>query len=259
MDVWTVTAFADQPSSGNIAAVAIVDEFPSDEACLKVAAAMNFSETAFLKNLHQNHFHIRWFTPKVEVKLCGHATLASAHLLHQEKLVTEESIVFESLSGLLTVCSSFENYILDFPLQKIEEQVDLSLIKHDFGEVINAARACDDIIIELSSEEQVRNYIPDFSKIEKINYRAVILTAKGSSPYDFVSRFFAPRVGINEDAVTGSAHCKLADYYRQRLNKLEFTAYQASSRGGEMRISIVGDRVYLKGQALVLSKRTIIV
>lgn len=254
MRVWIVDAFTDRPFAGNPAAVAIVDEFPDDETCQKIAAEMNLSETAFIKMLNQNHFHLRWFTPKVEVKLCGHATLASAHILHQEKLVNGKEILFESLSGPLRVYSSSSNYTLDFPMQKTGKTIESSLIRQNFGEIIQAVQAYDDVIIEVADEEQVRKYVPHISELEKIDCRGIILTAKGSGSYDFVSRFFAPQVGVNEDPVTGSAHCKLAHYWQQRMDKLDFVAYQASTRGGEIGISIVGDRVHLTGKAVTVLK-----
>ncbi len=254
MKIWTVDAFASKPYSGNPAAVAIVDEFPSDETCKAIAAEMNLSETAFVKPLNKNHFHIRWFTPKVEVKLCGHATLASSHILHQEKLITGNEILFDSLSGPLRVIISPPNYTLDFPLQRTGRQIESAAIKECFGEIACAVEAYDDIIIELATEEELRGYIPQIDKLEKIDCRGIIVTTKGTGGYDFISRFFAPKVGVNEDPVTGSAHCKLADYWQHKLNKNDFKAYQASSRGGELQISIVGDRVHLTGQAVTILK-----
>lgn len=254
MKIWIVDAFTDQPYSGNPAAVTIVDQFPSDETCQKIAAEMNLSETAFIKRLNPDHFHLRWFTPKVEVKLCGHATLASAHILHQEKLCHGETLLFESLSGPLRVYSASSNYTLDFPLQKTGETIDSPLIKNSFKEIIQAVQAHDDLIIEVADEEKVRKFVPHIGELEKINCRGIILTSKGTGPYDFVSRFFAPKVGVNEDPVTGSAHCKLAHYWQQRLNKSDFLAYQVSQRGGELQISIIGDRVHLTGKAVTILK-----
>ncbi|MBX9922902.1 MAG: PhzF family phenazine biosynthesis isomerase [Rhabdochlamydiaceae bacterium] len=252
MKIWIVDAFTDHPYAGNPAAVVIVDEFPDNEICQKIAAEMNLSETAFVKQLNANHFHLRWFTPKVEVKLCGHGTLASAHILHQEKLVNGKEILFESLSGQLKVYSSSSNYTLDFPLQKTGEVIEFPSIKSNFGEVIQAVQAYDDVIIELPNEEHVRKYIPCISELEKIACRGIIITSKCLGSYDFISRFFAPKVGVNEDPVTGSAHCKLAHYWQQKLNKSDFVAYQASPRGGEIRISIIGDRVHLTGKAVTI-------
>lgn len=254
MQIWIVDAFTDQLYKGNPAAVALVDEFPEKEICLKIAAEMNLSETAFVKKLGNNHFQIRWFSPKVEVKLCGHATLASAHILHQKGEAQGSEILFDSLSGPLKVYISSRSYTLDFPLQKTGEKLDIS-----FPNSLQTVKACDDIIVELENEEKVKNYIPNFLELEKMECHAVILTSRGKGRYDFVSRFFAPKVGINEDPVTGSAHCKLAHYWSQKLNKTRFLAYQASPRGGEIHIEVHGDRVHLTGQAVtVLEGRLII-
>ena len=254
MKIWTVDAFTNKTYAGNPAAVVIVDEFPSDKICKLIAAEMNLSETAFVKPLDNNHFHIRWFIPKVEVKLCGHATLASSHILHQEKLIKGNEILFDSLSGPLRVYISSPNYTLDFPLQKTGKAIESAAIKECFGEIVQAVKAYDDIIIELATEEELRTYIPQIDKLEKIDCRGIIVTTKGTGEYDFISRFFAPKVGVNEDPVTGSAHCKLAHYWQQKLNKSDFKAYQASSRGGEIQISVVGDRVHLTGQAVTMLK-----
>lgn len=252
MKIWIVDAFAKEPYSGNPAAVVIVDEFPADAICQKIAAEMNLSETAFVKHLHGNHYHLRWFTPKTEVKLCGHATLASVHILHQEKRVKEGEILFDSLSGLLKVSVAQFLYTLDFPLQRVGDPLELASIKQNFPNRIQAVAAYDDVIIELPSAEEVVNYIPQISELEKIECRGIIITARGNGPYDFVSRFFAPKVGVNEDPVTGSAHCKLADYWQSKLKKSQFLAYQASKRGGEIAISVHGDRVHLSGHAITI-------
>ncbi len=252
MKIWIVDAFTHRPFAGNPAAVTIIDEFPDDEVCQKIAAEMNLSETAFIKRLNPNHFHIRWFTPKVEVKLCGHATLASAHILHQEKLIDGDEILFESLSGPLRVYLSGSKYTLDFPLQKTGAAMESAAIRHNFGKILQAIQAHDDVIIEVASEEEVRNFHPHPTELLQIDCRGIILTAKGSGRYDFVSRFFAPKVGVNEDPVTGSAHCKLAHYWQQKLQKSTFLAYQASARGGEIEIAIVKDRVHLTGEAVTI-------
>jgi predicted PhzF superfamily epimerase YddE/YHI9 len=252
MNIWIVDAFTDWPYAGNPAGVAIVDEFPDD--AQKIAMEMNLSETAFLKPISKNHYHLRWFTPKVEVKLCGHATLASAHLLVEEKLIDGDEILFDSLSGPLKVYSSpFPFLTLDFPLQKTGPSFPLPSFLH-VGHVLHSVKAHDDVIVEVETEEEVRQFIPPLSLLEQIDCRGFILTAKAHSPYDFVSRFFAPRVGVNEDPVTGSAHCKLAHYWRERLGKSEFLAYQASERGGIIRLKIVNDRVHLTGQAVTVMK-----
>jgi len=248
MRIWIVDAFTDIPYKGNPAAVAIVKEFPNEGVCQKISAEIGLSETAFIKKLEGNRFHLRWYTPKVEAKLCGHATLASAHILHQEALISGNEISFDSLSGPLRVYLSESSYTLDFPLQKTGGKIELG---SSFRGFVQAVKACDDVIVELASEEDVRNYVPSNDELEKIDCRGVILTSRGKNRYDFISRFFAPKVGINEDPVTGSAHCKLA-HWGTKLNKREFLAYQASSRGGEIQISIHDDRVYLTGKAVTI-------
>lgn len=259
MKYFVVDAFTDRPYKGNPAAVFIIDEFPEDETCQNIAAEINLSETVFVKHLDTNRFHIRWFTPKVEIKLCGHATLATAHILHQEKLVEGKEIRFESLSGQLKVYFVVSIYTLDFPLPQTEViPVEPSSLNCDFGTVTQAARIDDDVIVELANEEQVRKYTPRLNELERVDFHLIVITTKGNEggPYDFVSRVFAPSVGVLEDPVTGSAHCKLALYWQKRLNKSNFVAYQASRRGGEVRISIIKDRVHLSGYAVTISSGT---
>ncbi|MBA3813967.1 MAG: PhzF family phenazine biosynthesis protein [Alphaproteobacteria bacterium] len=255
MKIWTADAFTNKPFAGNPAAVTIVQEFPSDDTCQKIAAEINLSETAFLKSLGPDHFHIRWFTPASEVKLCGHATLASAHILFEEGIVKGNNITFESLSGPLFVSREQNQIILDFPLQNTGKSVPVNFFTELFElkDIVSAVQAYnDDIIVELSDESLVRALNLDPSRVKNIDCRGLIVTAKGNPPYDFVSRMFAPREGINEDPVTGSAHCKLADYWQTKLGKNEFIAYQASARGGVLGVKIVGDRVHLKGQAVTI-------
>ena len=232
----------------------LVKEFPEDSICQKIAAEMNLSETAFVKHLDSNRFHIRWFTPGAEVKLCGHATLASAHIICCERLVTGDKIVFESLSGELTVhSSSSSNYSLEFPLSTVERNLNVDYLKSIFGDTIRAAvQIDDDIVIEMLDEKSVKEYAPKFEDLVKLDCRGIAVTARATGSYDFVSRFFAPRLGVNEDPVTGSAHCKLAYYWQKLLNKSRFVAYQASSRGGEIGITIVDDRVHLSGKAVLI-------
>jgi predicted PhzF superfamily epimerase YddE/YHI9 len=253
MKLWTVDAFTDKPFAGNPAAVTIVQDFPTDRMCQKIAEEMNLSETAFLKPLSDQHFHIRWFTPSVEVKLCGHATLASAHILFEERIVEGDRISFDSLSGPLFVKREQNEIILDFPLQKTGDGLPFYHFKDLFDKgFVQAVQAYDDIIIELMDETLVRELNPDFAKIKDIDCLSLIVTAKGSPPYDFVSRVFAPRDGINEDPVTGSAHCKLAEYWQKKLKRDRFLAYQASARGGVLGLQIKGDRLHLRGKALTI-------
>lgn len=251
--IWTVDAFTDLPYAGNPAAVMIVDQFPKDDLCQKIAAEMNLSETAFVKPLGQDHFHLRWFTPTVEVLLCGHATLATAHVLFEQKKTLGNKIQFDSLSGPLSVTQHETGLTLDFPLQKIEKSVP----KEPFQDllnvpILNAVQAGEDIIVELECGETVRNLTVNFSAIEAMPLRDLIITAKGNDKFDFISRVFAPKCGINEDPVTGSAHCKLVDYWQKKLDKKCFLAYQASQRGGSLKITIIEDRVHLSGQAITI-------
>ena len=257
MKIWTVDAFASKPYTGNPAAVTIVPEFPEDALCKKIAAEMNLSETAFVKPLKDGNFHIRWFTPTVEVSLCGHGTLSAAHILFQEEVVSGNKITFTSLSGPLTVTKETDGLTLNFPLQKIGAHLPVKVFIEQLElkePVVAAIQAHDDVILELENPQDLRQLVLNPKDVAKIDCRGLIVTAKGEKPYDFISRFFAPRVGVVEDPVTGSAHCKLASYWQQKLNKDSFLAYQASKRGGEIHIAIQQDRVLLKGKALTMMK-----
>jgi PhzF family phenazine biosynthesis protein len=258
MKVWTVDAFAETVFTGNPAAVIPVERFPSDELCQKIAAEMNLSETAFVECKSERPFHIRWFTPKVEVKLCGHATLAAAHILFQEKLVKSDQIELESLSGALKVKKNGVKLTLDFPLQKTGPALDHQQFEGIFeSKIISVVQAYDDVIVELKNESAVRELNVSPGALSHFNCRGIIVTAKGDGKYDFVSRFFAPAVGVDEDPVTGSAHCKLAHYWGQKLGKNSFLAYQASQRGGVLEVEISGDRVLLSGKAITVLKGTL--
>ncbi|EKE09791.1 MAG: hypothetical protein ACD_16C00105G0004 [uncultured bacterium] len=255
MKIWTVDAFTDKPFAGNPAAVTIGDNFPSDEICQKIAAEMNLPETGFVKPLKPDHFHIRWFTPKVEVELCGHGTLAAAHILFQENYIKGDKISFESLYGPLFVRREGSDIILDFPLLKVGNKPFSHKFLQDLLELQSLTHCFlshNTVIAELSDEDELRNLDLDPEKVKQIDHDGLIVTSKGRVPYDFVSRVFGPRKGINEDPVTGSAHCLLADYWQMKLKKEEFLAYQASSRGGVIGVRIVGDRVYLRGQAITI-------
>lgn len=253
--IWIVDSFTAQPYSGNPAGVMIVHDFPQD--MQQIAAEMNLSETAFVKLVEQDRFHIRWFTPQVEVKLCGHATLAAAHILYEQQIVKADKIIFDSLSGLLAIMRDGQSLVLDFPLQKTSTALDKAPFEEALGtwDIDEVVQAYDDVIVALRSEDAIYKLSPDFVKLLQIDARGVIVTAP-SHKYDFISRFFAPRVGVNEDPVTGSAHCKLADYWSKRLSKIELTAFQASARGGNLFLRIQNDRVFLKGQAITIMEGT---
>lgn len=257
VDAFTNTAFA-----GNPAAVCILSEAKSDRWMQNVAQEMNLSETAFLVRQDEG-FNLRWFTPTVEVPLCGHATLASAHVLWSEgHLLADEVARFYTKSGVLVAKLQGDWIELDFPVnhsQEIIAPLELSqALGVGFKSVFQNSLG---YLVEVESEELVREMLPNFQQLKTLPLGKVIVTslAKPGSDYDFVSRFFAPGVGINEDPVTGSAHCCLASFWRSRLNKDHFLAYQASSRGGVVKVSYSGDdRVFLSGQAVTVMRGELI-
>jgi len=258
--IFQVDAFTDKPFAGNPAAVCILSEPRSETWMQNVAQEMNLSETAFLRE-REDGFDLRWFTPAVEVDLCGHATLASAHILWESgRLSTGEQTRFHTRSGLLTAERRGEEIELNFPATP-EEPTDAP------PELIEALRVAHkyigknkfDYLVEVDSEEVVRNLKPDFALLKTLSVRGIMVTSiAASSGYDFVSRFFAPGAGIDEDPVTGSAHCCLGPYWRKRLGKEEFVAYQASERGGVVRVRVAGDRVYLGGRAVTVLRGELI-
>jgi PhzF family phenazine biosynthesis protein len=259
LDLFQVDAFTDRPYAGNPAAVCLLDGPREDAWMQAVAQEMNLSETAFLLPLGrpEEGWRLRWFTPEVEVELCGHATLASAHVLWETgRLRPQEAARFETFSGLLTCRRRGEEIAMDFPAQPVEEAGEppaglveaLGLAPRFLG------RSRFDFLVAAESEEQVRALEPDFRRLSALQVRGVIVTARASSPrYDFVSRFFAPGAGVPEDPVTGSAHCSLGPYWGPRLGKREMLAWQASTRGGELSVRLTGeDRVELGGRAVLV-------
>ncbi len=253
MRVWTVDSFADKPFNGNPAGVVIFEEYPSDDILSKIANELNLSETAFIKPIGKDHFHLRWFTPTVEVELCGHATLAASHILFQQDMIGGDQIIFDSLSGPLHVSKSDNEITLNFPLQQTGPSINISIYKKIFTEeIVNVTRAYDDVLVEFASENALRKLEVDIEKIKAIDCRGLIVTARSNEKFDFISRFFAPRVGVNEDPVTGSAHCKLAHYWQQKLNKSELIGYQASKRGGVVKMRVEKNRVFLTGSTVTV-------
>lgn len=256
-----VDAFTQTPFKGNPAAVCILRE-PADERWMQqVAQEMNLAETAFLHRI-EDGFHLRWFTPAAEVDLCGHATLASAHVLwEQGYLHEEEQAKFHTRSGMLTAKRQGEWIELNFPAtpaERADAPADLSEalgIRLDY-----VGRSQFDYFVEVASEDMLRALSPDMNVLQRVPVRGVIVTSRSNSTeFDFVSRFFAPRVGINEDPVTGSSHCTLAPYWSQRLGKSEMMAYQASPRGGVLRVCMQGERVAIGGQAVTVLHGTLLV
>jgi predicted PhzF superfamily epimerase YddE/YHI9 len=254
MDLYQVDAFTDRPFAGNPAAVCLLPE-PRDEHWMQdVAREMNLSETAFL-HPEDGGYRLRWFTPAVEVELCGHATLASAHVLWESgRLPAGETARFHTLSGLLTAQRAGEWIELDFPARVAEETAPPEGLAEAAGaEPRFVARSRYDYLLELASEGAVRSADPDFRRLAALKVRGVIITARASEgPYDIVSRFFAPGSGVDEDPVTGSAHCTLGPFWASRLGKRELLAYQASARGGVVRVRVEEDRVKLGGQAVTV-------
>ena len=252
--IYQVDAFTDKPFSGNPAAVCLLRQ-PGDLAWMQnVAKEMNLSETAFLHK-QEDGFSLRWFTPAAEVDLCGHATLASAHILWENGILgRKEQARFHTRSGLLTADWKEESIELDFPANP-DEPADAPAGLAEALQVnpLYIGKSKFDYLVQVDSEDTVRGLKPDFSALKALPVRGVIVTCRASSPgYDFISRFFAPRVGVNEDPVTGSAHCTLGPFWSRRLEKNQFIAYQASERGGVLRVRVAGDRVHLGGKAVTI-------
>jgi PhzF family phenazine biosynthesis protein len=249
-----VDAFTNRPYAGNPAAVCVLPE-PRDERWMHdVAREMNLSETAFLHK-QADGFSLRWFTPAVEIDLCGHATLASAHVLWEDGyLKPDEQARFHTRSGLLTAERRSDWIELNFPAtpdQPVEAPAGLANALGATPKYVGKSRF--DYLVELDSEKTVRNLNLDFTLLKTLPIRGLIVTSRATSPeFDFVSRFFAPGSGVDEDPVTGSAHCCLGPFWSKRLNKTEFVAYQASARGGVVRVRLSGDRALLGGQAVTV-------
>lgn len=249
-----VDAFTAVPFGGNPAAVCLLPSPRETGWMQSLALEMNLSETAFLLRRNDGDFDLRWFTPAVEVDLCGHATLASAHVLWEEgHLEPARQARFHTRSGLLTADRSGSLIEMDFPA-KTESPCEAppGLVDALGAPAVYTGRNQFDYLVELESEKAVRELRPDHGRLKHLPVRGIIVTARGSSTWDFVSRFFAPGSGIDEDPVTGSAHCCLGPYWAAKLGRTELRAYQASPRGGEVNIRIDGDRVRLGGQAVTV-------
>ena len=257
----TVDAFTNQLFAGNPAAVCMLPEPRPDEWLRHLAREMNLSATAFLVR-RDDEFDLRWLTPTVEIDLCGHATLASAHVLWEEgHLPRGTQARFHTRSGLLTADRHGEWIELDFPVQRGVPTEPLPSLLSGLG--ITAATAVMknrlDYLVEVESEEELRAVKPNHTLLRQIPVRGVIVTARSDSPsFDFMSRFFAPASGIDEDPVTGSAHTALGPYWGAKLGKSEMTAYQASARGGIVRLRLAGDRIVLGGQAVTVTRATLV-
>ena len=256
LPLFQVDAFADRPFSGNPAAVCLLDA-PREEAWMqRVAAEMNLSETAFLvRRAGTAVYDLRWFTPRAEVDLCGHATLASAHILWERgRLSPDAPALFETRSGRLTARQRPDGWItMDFPADPEAETDAPEGLAEALGVApVYVGRSREDYLVLLEDADAVRALRPDMTRLETIETRGILVTAGGDGPYDFVSRFFAPRLGIPEDPVTGSAHCCLGPFWQARLGKAEMTGYQASERGGVVRVRVGAERVEVAGRAVTV-------
>jgi PhzF family phenazine biosynthesis protein len=268
--VFTVDAFTTVPFRGNPASVCLLDHDLPDETLQAIAAEMNHSETAFVRPSESPsgqpaRFSLRWFTPRVEVPLCGHATLASSAVIFHELPNPAAELHYDTKSGVLVARQDGAHIALDFPAEDVHPTPEKPAVLDALGASAPVdtcyARGDRNLLVRLADEVEVRELRPDFARLERARgdepFLGVIVTARGSGPYDFVSRYFAPWVGIPEDPVTGSAHCALAPYWSRLTGRTEMRAYQASSRGGEMTVRLRGNRVDLVGDAVVVAAGTL--
>ncbi len=255
--IFQVDAFTSQRFAGNPAAVMLMDSFLPDATLQAIAAENNLAETAFLVAA-DDEYRLRWFTPRVEVPLCGHATLASAAVVMERLQPGRTRVVFHSASGPLTVTRAGASYVMDFPARPsdavappagLAEALGVALVEV-YGNQFN-------YMAVLENEIVLRRIAPDMTSLVRMDRPGVIVTAKGGGEYDFVSRYFAPAKGIPEDPVTGAAHCMLAPYWAKRLGKTTFRAFQASNRGGEITCRVAGDRVELEGACVFYLEGTV--
>ena len=246
---YVVDAFASRPFTGNPAAVCLLPHWLEDDVLQAIARENNLSETAFLVD-DGEVYGLRWMTPECEVDLCGHATLAAAHALFSHEGVNRDVLRFHTRSGELRVARRADGWLeLDFPAQPAAPCATPAMLVSALGLTPREVRAGMDFLVVLESERQVRALMPDMAHLASLPLRGVIVTAPGED-VDFVSRFFAPGVGIPEDPVTGSAHCALTPYWAERLGKSALKARQISRRTGELRCELQGDRVLIAGQAV---------
>lgn len=255
-NVWVINAFGTQVNKGNPAGVCLVDEFPDVSFMQMVARELGFSNSAFVKKLDEDKFQIRWFTPDSEAPLCGHATIGSMHVLVEEGLISPDAeITFESPAGNLFVTKTDSWYNLNFPayiVETITPTKEILAITNANPLFVGVGQNC--LFFEIASAKELKNLTVDLELLKTFEYRALIATSKGDSKYDFMSRYFAPRVGIDEDPVCASAHCRMIPYWAQKLQKREMLAYQASARGGVIKCANLGNRVLISGEAVTVFK-----
>ncbi len=257
--IYQVDAFAEKPFEGNPAGVCVLNG-PADEIWMQsVAMEMNLSETAFVVRREDGDFDLRWFTPAAEVSLCGHATLATSHILWETGILESDQIArFHTKSGLLQARFDDGSIELDFPasyMEACDAPEELSDALGMESKLWRKRLTRPSYLVEVSSEAIVRDLTPDFAALRRLGIRSVIVTAQADeTDIDFVSRFFAPGVGVDEDPVTGSAHCTLAPYWGAKLGRTTLRAYQASARGGFLKCTVAGDRIKIAGNALTVFK-----
>ena len=260
LDIFQVDAFSDKPFGGNPAAVVPLDAWLADDLMLKIAAENNLSETAFFVR-EADRYHIRWFTPTLEVNLCGHATLATAHVIFNELKLEDSFIGLRSeRSGELAVDKQGDKLVLDFPAYPMTEIEQSDVLAQAVGKVPMKVWESQGnmVFLRLESEEDVKGLEPDMHALAQLEYDEVIVTAPGDD-CDFASRMFAPRIGIPEDPVTGAIHCSLIPYWAEQLGKDDLFARQVSKRGGELFCQLAGDRVRIGGNAVTFLKGEIYV
>ncbi|MBK5279390.1 MAG: PhzF family phenazine biosynthesis protein [Bacteroidia bacterium] len=246
--IYQIDAFADKLFSGNPAAVCPLEQWLPDETLQNIAMENNLAETAFYVH-EKKGLRIRWFTPTVEVDLCGHATLATAFVLFNHENYVGNKLVFNSRSGPLTVTKSADLLTLNFPIDTLVEVPALPELEKGLGsKSIKTFKGKTDYMLVFENEDQIKSMSPDFKLINTVQARGIIVTAKGNT-VDFVSRFFGPQSGMDEDSVTGSAHTSLTPYWAKVLNKTEFNAIQLSKRQGKLKCKLVGNRVEISGTA----------
>lgn len=260
MHYYQVDAFTDKPFLGNPAAVILVNEFLKTEQCQEIAAFLNLSQTAFVKHLKGNHFHIRWFSPKDEAPICGHATLAASFVLWNKQKIEGPVIEFRSLAGPLIVKKElFNNQItMIFPKKVITPcltpELLFTALNLEQDDILGSYHDDTICVVRLKDEQTVLDLNPQLSIIRKLPYRAICVTAKADieNEYDFVSRYFAPKVGINEDPVCGSAHCRLMPYWKNELKKTHLTAKQLSKRTGLLHVREENDQIFITSTACIV-------
>lgn len=251
LPIYQIDAFTHQRFSGNPAAVVPLQEWLSDTQMLNIAAENNLAETAFIVPAKgEVDFELRWFTPTVEIDLCGHATLAAAYTLFRHLNFNAEKVSFSTRSGVLLVSREGDQLTMDFPARAPEKKPVPSDILEALGiESVQYSGLSRDWLLQVDNEQSVANLNPDFSQLKKVSDQAIIVTARGQQ-HDFVSRFFAPGYGVDEDPVTGSAHCTLTPFWAEVLDKSELQARQISSRGGDLTCRLDKDRVFMTGHAI---------